>query len=88
MEAIARRLESVLKVRGSVFRYHISESRVFALRYHSSGIIFRSLKMASCEPKHVDVCVVAIKSCVRQLCISNFACKTKWNEPYYVNTKI
>jgi len=56
---------------------------VFALWYHSSGIIVYSLKMASCEPKHVDVCVcvcvLAIKSCVRQLFISNFFLHIKLN---------
>jgi hypothetical protein len=61
---------------------------VTVLPPHSSAIIVYGLKMASCEPKHVAVCVLAIKSCVRQLFMSNFAYATKWDEPYYVNTKI
>jgi hypothetical protein len=61
---------------------------VAVLPPHSLAMIIYSLKMASCEPKHVAVCVLAINSCVPQLFISNFAYKIKWDEPYYVNTKI
>lgn len=79
MGAITGRLEKCFKVSWFRFHYRVSESRVFALRYHSSSIIVYSLKMASCEPKHVDACVLVIKSCVQQLFISNFFLHIKLN---------